>query len=90
LHLLSWWPYLHATAREGSVLAILIVIAIGAIIGGGVALIFGNARRFDEVDRFHRASRMTTEWARAGVTRPTIVGQDTPTDERDRADAARE
>lgn len=71
-------------------LAILIVIAIGAVVGGALALVFGNTRRFDEVDRFHRASRMTTEWARAGVTRPYIVGQDKPVDERDRADAVRE
>jgi hypothetical protein len=57
------------------VLALVIVIAVGAIVGGAIALVIGNSRRFDEVDRFHRASRMTTEWARAGVTKPVLPGQ---------------
>jgi len=72
------------------VLALLIVIAMGAIVGGAAALVLGNARRFDEVERFHRASRMTTEWARAGVTTPVIAGQPTPQDQRESAAAASE
>ena len=28
---------------------------------------------FNEVDRFHRARAMTTEWARTGVTRPVMT-----------------
>ena len=55
------------------VLAVLIVIAIGA----GIVILAGTAlsrhRHFNEVDRFHRASRMTSEWARSGVTRPVIA-----------------
>jgi hypothetical protein len=87
---LSWSSYLPATTREGSVLALVIVIAVGAIVGGAVALVIGNSRRFDEVDRFHRASRMTTEWARRGVTKPVLPGQHNGEERRESADATRE
>ena len=64
-------------------LAVLIVIAVGA----GIALLAATAlsrhRHFNEVDRFHRASRMTTEWARSGVTRPVIAEQDEPKEARE-------
>lgn len=53
-------------------LAVLIVIAVGAGIVLLSAAAFSRHRHFNEVDRFHRASRMTSEWARAGVTRPVI------------------
>jgi hypothetical protein len=69
------------------VLAVLIVIAVGAglVVLAGTAL--GRHRHFNEVDRFHRASRMTSEWARAGVTRPVIA----PPEQSDgRADAGAE
>jgi hypothetical protein len=72
------------------VLALLIIIAVGAIVGGAVALVLGNGRRFDEVERFHRASRMTTEWARAGVTAPVLPGQPDGDKHRESADAGRE
>jgi hypothetical protein len=72
------------------VLALVIVIAVGAILGGAVALVLGNGRRFDEVDRFHRASRMTTEWARSGVTTPVLPGQQNGEDRRKSADASSE
>lgn len=74
------------------VLAVLIVIAVGAGIVLLVATALGRHRRFSEVDRFHRASRMTSEWARSGVTRPLIAPPDqsrgsAPADaERDSAD----
>lgn len=55
------------------VLAVLIVIAIGAGIVALSAAAFSRHRHFNEVDRFHRASRMTSEWARSGVTRPVIA-----------------
>ena len=71
-------------------LAIVIVIAVGAIVGGIAVLILGHQRRFDEVDRFHRASRMTTEWSRAGVTKPLIAEQETRQTRRDPADATRD
>ena len=71
-------------------LALVIVIAVGAIVGGAIALVIGNSRRFDEVDRFHRASRMTTEWARAGVTKPLLPGQPNGEDRRKSADATTE
>ena len=65
----------------------LILIGVVAFIGVlGIAAL-GRSRRFNEVDRFHRASRMTTEWARAGVTRPTIGAQESPHDERQGAEA---
>ena len=70
-------------------LALVIVIALGAIVGGVIALVIGNSRRFDEVDRFHRASRMTTAWARAGVTQPVLPGQQQAEDRRS-ADATTE
>lgn len=54
-------------------LAVLIVIAVGAGIVGLAGTALGRHRHFNEVDRFHRASRMTSEWARAGVTRPIIA-----------------
>jgi hypothetical protein len=72
------------------VLAILIVIAVGAVVGGIAVLLLGHQRRFDEVDRFHRASRMTTEWSRSGVTKPLIAEQETRRSDRDRADATRD
>jgi hypothetical protein len=58
------------------VLAVLIVIAVGAGIVVLAATAFSRNRHFNEVDRFHRASRMTTEWSRAGVTRPVIAEQE--------------
>jgi hypothetical protein len=60
------------------VLAVLIVIAVGAGIVLLAAAAFGRHRHFNEVDRFHQASRMTSEWARSGVTRPTIASLDEP------------
>ena len=54
-------------------LAVLIVIAVGAGIVALSAAAFSRSRHFNEVDRFHRASRMTSEWARSGVTRPLIA-----------------
>jgi type II secretory pathway pseudopilin PulG len=69
------------------VLAVLIVIAVICLLGAFVALAFGGQRRFNEVERFHRASRMTTEWARAGVTKPLLAEQHTPSEERARSDA---
>ena len=55
------------------VLAVLVVIAIGAGLVVLAATAFSRHRHFNEVDRFHRASRMTSEWARSGVTRPVIA-----------------
>lgn len=71
-------------------LALVIVIAVGAILGGAIALVIGNGRRFDEVDRFHIASRMTTEWARNGVTKPLLPGQPNGEDHRESADSRSE
>jgi len=74
------------------VLAVLIVIAVGAGIVVLSAAAFSRHRHFSEVDRFHRASRMTSEWARAGVTRPIIApldqsrGNAEANGERDRTD----
>jgi hypothetical protein len=59
----------------------LIVLVFVAFLGALALAALGRSRRFNEVDRFHRASRMTTEWARSGVTRPVIASQETPQDE---------
>jgi type II secretory pathway pseudopilin PulG len=69
------------------VLAVLVVFSILAAVAAAGAAALGRSRRFNEVDRFHRASRMTTEWARAGVTKPVIADQHQPQDERERSDA---
>jgi hypothetical protein len=55
------------------VLAVVVVIAIGAGFVVLAATAFSRHRHFNEVDRFHRASRMTSEWARSGVTRPVLA-----------------
>jgi hypothetical protein len=74
------------------VLAVLIVIAVGAGIAVLAATALSRHRHFNEVDRFHRASQMTSEWARSGVTRPVIAapeqshGRAEADGERDRAD----
>jgi type II secretory pathway pseudopilin PulG len=68
-----------ASAQQGLtdiVLAVLIVIAVGAGIVLVSAAAFSRRRHFSEVDRFHRASRMTSEWARSGVTRPVFHDPD--------------
>jgi hypothetical protein len=69
------------------VLAVLIVIAVGAglVVLAGTA--FSRHRHFNEVDRFHRASRMTSEWARAGVTRPVFGTADGDPQQREGAGA---
>lgn len=73
-------------------LAVLIVIAIGAGLVVLAATAVSRHRSFNEVDRFHRASRMTSEWARSGVTRPVIAppeqarGEAETDGKRDRAD----
>jgi hypothetical protein len=59
----------------------LIVLVFVAFLGALALAALGRSRRFNEVDRFHRASRMTTEWARSGVTRPVIAPQEKPQDE---------
>ena len=58
-------------------LVVLVLIALGALAVGAAAIAFGGHRRFNEVDRFHRASQMTTAWARDAVTKP-VIQQPTP------------
>jgi hypothetical protein len=53
------------------VLAIVVVVLIGAAVGLFVSLGLGR-RRYNEVERFHRAREMTTAWSRAGVTSPLL------------------
>ena len=89
------WSATVALSSQGLtviVLAVLIVIAVGAGIVALAGTALGRHRHFNEVDRFHRASRMTSEWARAGVTRPIFAppeqsrGSEEARSERDRAD----
>jgi type II secretory pathway pseudopilin PulG len=71
------------------VLAVLVIVIIAALVVAGASLL-ANHRRFDEVDRFHHARRLTTQWARAGVTRPLIAEQADGRDEDQPVDRAEE
>jgi hypothetical protein len=51
---------------------VLALLVAAAIIGIG-SLLTGRHRYDDEVERFHRARHLTTEWARSGVGRPQLV-----------------
>ncbi|MDQ1697292.1 MAG: hypothetical protein QOJ03_2645 [Frankiaceae bacterium] len=68
-------------------LAVLVVFAVLFAVVAVSAAAFGRSRRFNEVDRFHRASRMTTEWARSGVTKPVLGDQHSPEEKRERTEA---
>jgi hypothetical protein len=57
------------------VLVLVLLVAIAAVVVGVGSLLFGAGRRFDDVERFHRARGITTEWARAGVTSPYVGAQ---------------
>ena len=59
-----------------SVLALLLLIAVTTVVVTAAVTVVSRNRHFNEVDRFHRASRMTTEWSRAGVTKPIIAPLD--------------
>jgi len=59
-------------------LALAVAVVVAAVIVGLGSLLIGRPRRDDEVERFHRARRMTTEWARSGVGRPTLVDDAAP------------
>ena len=62
-------------------LAVLIVIAAVTALGTIVVAAISRSRSFNEVDRFHRASAMTSEWARNGVTQPVIAEEEVADDE---------
>jgi hypothetical protein len=66
-----------------ALLTVAIVVAVTAF----VLPRFGRDRRLQEVDRFHRAGQITSDWARAGVTRPVLVDDAAPRDDADPADA---
>lgn len=57
-------------------LAVIVIVALLGLAAGVLLVGLGRSRRFDEVERFHRASRMTTEWARRGVTSPVIAAEE--------------
>jgi hypothetical protein len=60
------------------------VLLAAAVVVGIAALVlprFGNDRRLHEVDRFHRAGQITSDWARAGVTQPVLVDDAAPHDD---------
>jgi hypothetical protein len=55
-----------------------------AVVVGAIALVLprlGNDRRLHEVDRFHKAGQITSDWARAGVTAPVLVDDAAPRDD---------
>ena len=57
-------------------LAVIVIVALVGTAVGALLVGLGRGRRFDEVARFHRASAMTTEWARRGVTTPVIATEE--------------
>lgn len=59
-------------------LALALAVVVAAVIVGMGSLYLGRPRRDDEVERFHRARQMTTEWARSGVSRPRLVDDAMP------------
>lgn len=61
-------------------LAVLVIVAIAVAVVAVVVPAMRHQRRFNEVDRFHRARAMTTEWARNGVTRPVVPQSSEPAD----------
>jgi len=65
------------------VLVVFILIAALAALVSVAALTWGRGRRFDDVERFHRARAMTTQWSRSGVSAP----HQPTADEREGADA---
>jgi hypothetical protein len=54
------------------VVILVLVIAAGAVVVGIGSLLLGSGRRFDDVERFHVARSITTEWARNAVTTPLV------------------
>jgi hypothetical protein len=69
---------------------VFVVLATIAVLAGAAALLvtsLGRHRRFNEVDRFHNAGRLTSEWARSGVTKPLIAEQPGAEEKRARTDA---
>jgi hypothetical protein len=61
------------------VLAIVVVVLIGAAVGLLMSFALGR-HRYNEVERFHRAREMTTAWSRAGVTSPVLPAGREPAD----------
>lgn len=53
-------------------LAVLVIVAIAVAVIAVAVPAVSRQRRFNEVDRFHRARAMTTEWARSGLTSPML------------------
>ena len=64
-------------------LVLLVAVAVAVVVFTLIAIALARGRRFDDVERFHRARRMTTEWSRAGVTSPFVAPQATPDDARE-------
>lgn len=65
------------------------VLLAAAIIVAVTAFVLpkhGRDRRLQEVDRFHRAGQITSDWARAGVTQPVLVDDAAPRDSADALD----
>jgi type II secretory pathway pseudopilin PulG len=62
------------------VLAVFVIVAIAIAVIAVVVPAMNRQRRFNEVDRFHRARAMTSEWARTGVTRPVVSQSSEPSE----------
>jgi hypothetical protein len=54
---------------------ILLLIIVGVCALAAAAATFGRTHRPDEVERFHRARAMTTEWSRRYTGQPALPAQ---------------
>jgi hypothetical protein len=70
-----------------AVLLLVLIAAIAAVVCGLISIAFGHTRRFNDVERFHRARSITTEWSRRAVTGPVVEQRRRPDRERESVDA---
>lgn len=59
-------------------LALAVAVVVAAVVVGVGSLLLNRPHPVDEVERFHRAAHLTTEWARAGVGQPRLVDDAAP------------
>ncbi len=53
-------------------LALLLAIGAAVVVVAACSLAFTRPRADDEVNRFHRARQVTTEWSRGGEVEPVL------------------
>ena len=82
------WNYPPARKLRKPVAYVLLAAAVVVAVTAFVLPRFGRDHRLQEVDRFHRAGQITSDWARAGVTQPVLVEDAAPRDDADASDAS--